>query len=108
MLYKIGIVLLEIEFEATLHKLILDSKIEGPTDIHPPLTQPLPLLKRRAGSQLRTPHGRIIRVFLDCDVRLALDDYTLDDPRVQKILYSQIVRQFQKRMPEYNQIWSDE
>ncbi len=103
MLYCLGVVLLEIEFEDTLESLIVDSSLDGAASL-----QQLMLLKRRAGRELGTLYGRIIRMCLDCDFGLGLDEYTLDDPRVQKIFYSQVVRQFQERMPEYDKIWSDE
>ena len=103
MLYCLGVVLLEIEFEDTLESLLVDSTLDGVASL-----QHLMLLKRRAGRELGTLYGRIIRMCLDCDFGLGLDEYTLDDPRVQKIFYSQVVRQFQERMPEYNKIWSDE
>lgn len=103
MLYCRGVVLLEIEFEDTLESLLVDSTLGGVANL-----QHLMLLKRRAGRELGTLYGRIIRMCLDCDFGLGLDEYTLDDPRVQKIFYSQVVRQFQERMPEYNKIWSDE
>lgn len=103
MLYCLGIVLLEIEFEDTLENLVLEFKLDGVADL-----QQLMMLKRRAGRELGTLYGRIIRMCLDCDFGLGLDEYNLDDPRVQKIFYSQVVRQFQERMPEYNKIWSDE
>ena len=103
MLYCLGVVLLEIEFEDTLESLIVDSTLDGAANL-----QQLMLLKRRAGRELGTLYGRIIRMCLDCDFGLGLDEYTLDDPRVQKIFYAQVVRQFQERMPEYDKIWSDE
>ena len=152
MLHCLGVVLLEIEFEDTLESLILDSTLGGVPDI-----QQMILLKRRAGRELGTLYGRIIRMCLDCDFGLgyvflesifprlnlvmssvrsvsegrnlypapklsaphqtsktdweiysSLDEYNLDDSRVQKVFYSQVVRQFQERMPEYNKIWSDE
>ena len=103
MLYCLGVVLLEIEFEDTLENLIVDSTLDGTVNL-----QQMMLLKRRAGRELGTLYGRIIRMCLDCDFGLGLDEYTLDDPRVQKVFYSQVVRKFQERMPEYNKIWSDE
>ena len=103
MLYCLGVVLLEIEFEDTLESLIVDSTLDGAANL-----QQLMLLKRRAGRELGTLYGRIIRMCLDGDFGLGLDEYTLDDPRVQKIFYAQVVRQFQERMPEYDKIWSDE
>ena len=103
MLYCLGVVLLEIEFEDSLESLLVDSALDGVADL-----QHLMLLKKRAGRELSTLYGRIIRMCLDCDFGLGLDEYTLDDPRVQKIFYPQVVRQFQERMPEYNKIWSDE
>ena len=102
-LYCLGVVLLEIEFEDTLESLIVDSMLDGVANL-----QHLMLLQRRAGRELGTLYGRIIRMCLDCDFGLGLDEYTLEDPRVQKIFYSQVVRQFQERMPEYNKIGSDE
>lgn len=103
MLYCLGVVLLEIEFEDTLESLIVDSTLDGAANL-----QQLMLLKRRAGRERGTLYGSIIRMCLDCDFGLGLDEYTLDDPRVQKVFYSQVVRQFQERMPEYDKIWSDE
>lgn len=103
MLYCLGVVLLEIEFEDTLESLIVDPTLDGAADL-----QQLILHERRAGREVGTLYGRIIRMCLDCDFGLDLDAYTLDDPRVQKIFYSQLVRQFQERIPEYDKIWSDE
>jgi hypothetical protein len=106
-LYHLGIMLLELEFEDTLENLIAKSKLECLPQTDAMLTHRLTLLKRRAGEQLGTLYGRIVRMCLDCDFGLGLDEYTLEDPRVQRIFYSQIVRQFQERMPEYSKIWDD-
>lgn len=108
MLHCLGIILLELEFEDTLESLIVESKIDGFADADMPLTQQLLLVKRRAGMQLGTLYGRIVRMCLDCDFGLGLDKYTLDDPKVQSAFYSQVVKQFQERMPEYSKIWSDD
>ena len=65
MLYCLGVVLLEIEFEDTLESLIVDSTLGGVPDL-----QQMILLKRRAGRELGTLYGRIIRMCLDCDFGL--------------------------------------
>ena len=106
-LYRLGVLLMEIEFEDTLESLIERSKLSGLPEMEGPLVDNLTFLKRRAGEQLGTLYGRIVRMCLDCDFGLGLEEYTLDDPRVQRIFYSQIVRQFQERMPEYSRIWAD-
>ena len=108
MLYCLGIVLLEIEFGDRLENLIEWTKLPDSPRLDEPLTRQLQLLKRRSGEQLGTLYGRIVRMCLDCDFGLGLDEYTLQDPRVQKVFYSQVVTQFQERMPEYSKIWSDE
>ena len=65
MLHCLGVVLLEIEFEDTLENLILDSTLGGVPDL-----QQMIMLKRRAGRELGTLYGRIIRMCLDCDFGL--------------------------------------
>ena len=107
LLWALGVMLLEIEFEDTLERLVEKSKLDGVAQMDAPLAYHLPMLKRRAGEQLGTLYGRIVRMCLDCDFGLGLDEYRLDDPRVQQVFYSRIVRQFQERMPEYSRIWSD-
>ena len=65
MLHCLGVVLLEIEFEDTLESLIVGSTLGGVPDL-----QQMILLKRRAGRELGTLYGRIIRMCLDCDFGL--------------------------------------
>ena len=107
-LFKLGLLLLEIEFEDTLENLLVESKMEGLAELTVPLTQRFMLLKRQAGTQLGTRYGRIVRMCLNCDFGLGLDEYSLGDTRVQEIFYSQVIQQFQDRMPEYSRIWSDD
>ena len=107
-LHCLGVILLELEFEDTLESLIVELEVDDRANADVPLTQQLLLLKRRAGTQLGTLYGRIVRMCLDCDFGLGLDEYTLDDPKVQRVFYSQVVKQFQDRMPEYSKIWSDD
>ena len=107
-LYCLGITLLEIEFGNRLENLIEWTRLPGASQLDQPLTRQLQVLKRRSGEQLGTLYGRIVRMCLDCDFGLGLDEYTLQDPRVQKVFYSQVIAQFQERMPEYSRIWSDD
>ncbi|KAG8527362.1 uncharacterized protein KY384_007514 [Bacidia gigantensis] len=113
MLHCLGVILLELEFEDTLESLVAESSLDSTaseTSLPPPptLMHHLLFLKRRAGTQLGTLYGRIVRMCLDCDFGLGLDEYSLDDPRVQKVFYSQVIRPFQERMPEYSKIWADD
>jgi len=106
-IYRLGIMLLELEFEDTLANLVQKSKVEGSAPADMLIADPLLLLKHRAGEHLGTLYGRIVRMCLDCDFGLGLNDYPLEDANVQKVFYSRIVRQFQERMPEYSKIWED-
>ena len=99
---------LEIEFGDRLENLIERTRLPGAPQLDQPLICQLQILKRRSGEQLGTLYGRIVRMCLDCDFRLGLDEYTLQDPRVQKVFYSQVVVPFQESMPDYSKIWSDE
>ncbi len=107
LIYRLGIMLLELEFEDTLSNLVERSMTDGSLPIDILLSDSLLLLKRRAGENLGTLYGRMVRICLDCDFGLGLNDYPLEDSQVQKIFYSQVVRQFQERMPEYSRIWEE-
>ena len=65
------------------------------------------MLKQRAGTQLGTLYGRIVRMCLDCDFGLGLEEYRLEDRRVQRVFYERVVRVFQEGMPEFERIWED-
>ena len=108
MLYCLGVILLEIEFGDRLEDLIEWTRLPGTPQLDQPLMRQLQMLKRRSGEQLGTLYGRIVRMCLDCDFGLGLDEYTLQDPHVQRAFYSQVIVPFQESMPEYSKIWSDE
>lgn len=107
LIYRLGIMLLELEFEDTVANLVEKSMTEGTPPIDVFRADSMFLLKRRAGEHLGTLYGRIVRMCLDCDFGLGLDDYPLEKSDVQKIFYSRVVQQFQERMPEYSRIWED-
>lgn len=107
LIYQLGVMLLELEFEDTLPSLVEKSTLEGNLSVDMLSTDPLILLKHRAGEQLGSIYGRMVWMCLDCDFGLGLNNYPLEDPHVQKVFYSRIVRQFQERMPEYGRIWED-
>jgi hypothetical protein len=106
LIHRLGIMLLELEFGITMPTLeegkisdeveLLDSQL---------LPSPLLLLRQRAGEQMGTVYGRIVRMCLDCDFGLGLEEYRLDDPEVQKVFYARIVRQLQDRMEDISRIW---
>ncbi|KAH0541226.1 hypothetical protein FGG08_004282 [Glutinoglossum americanum] len=107
-LFGLGVILLELEFEASLEAIIREFKLDGiPQSPDAPLAHQLLIPKCRAGQQMGTAYGRIVRMCLDCDFGLGLDSYSLEDPRLQKLFYSQIVRQFEDGMPDYAKIWPD-
>ena len=107
-LFRLGIILLELEFEASLEAIIHEFKVDGiPQLPDAPLAHQLLIPKRHAGEQMGTLYGRIVRMCLDCDFGLGLHRYSLDDPRLQKLFYSQIVRQFEDGMPDYSKIWPE-
>ncbi|KAH0559285.1 hypothetical protein GP486_004201 [Trichoglossum hirsutum] len=107
-LFRLGVILLELEFEASLEAIIQELRVDGiPQAPDAPLAHQLLIPKRHAGERMGTLYGRIVRMCLDCDFGLGLDNYSLSDPRLQRLFYSQIVCQFEDGMPDYSKIWPE-
>ena len=96
-LFRLGMILLELEFEDSLEKIIGKFKIHGvaPEGPEVSLSQQLLLPKHRAGEEMGTDYGRMVRMCLDCDFGLGLHQYSLDDRQLQRAFYLQVVCQFQ-------------
>ena len=108
LIHHLGLMLLELEFDDTMQLILNKHKRQGSFDsLDTLLDSPLMVLKQKAGEQLGTMYGRIVRMCLDCDFGLGLSEYSLDEVDVQKVFYSRIVKQFQERMPEYSKIWEE-
>ncbi len=68
-LFRLGMISLELEFEDSLEKIIEKSRVhdlphEGSETL---LSKRLLLPKHRAGEEMGTDYGRIVRICLDCD-----------------------------------------
>ena len=89
-------ILLELEFEESLETIIEKFKIHGRTHEGPEisLSQQVLLPKHRAGEEMRTDYGRMVRICLDCDFGLGLHKYSLGDEQWQRAFYLQLVCQF--------------
>lgn len=92
-LFRLGMILLELEFEDTVEGIGEKWNPLGPRkqDPHESLARNVLIPKYRAGDQMGTDYGRIVRMCLDCDFGLGLHDYSLDDRQVQRAFYLQIV-----------------
>lgn len=107
LIYRLGIMLLELEFEDNVSNLIEKSMSDGTPPIEMFRAESLVLLKRRAGEHLGTLYGRIVRMCLDCDFGLGLEEYGFERGDVKRVFYESVVLRFQERMPEYQKIWED-
>jgi hypothetical protein len=107
LIHRLGLILLELEFNDSFGRLLENLQSQGLENLSSIIASPLVLLKQKAGEHLGTLYGRIVRICLDCDFGLGLNEYSLHDPAVQKVFYSRIVRQFQERMPEYSRVWDE-
>ena len=89
-------VLLELEFEDSLKTIIEKFKIHGLTHEGPEisLSQQVLVPKHRAGEEMRTDYGRMVRICMDCDFGLGLHKYSLDDEQWQTAFYLQPVCQY--------------
>lgn len=109
-LFRLGMILLELEFEDTVEGISEKCNPLGPGNQNPheSLARRLLTPKYRAGDQMGTDYGRIVRMCLDCDFGLGLHDYSLDDRQVQRAFYLQIVCQFQKLLPAWEKIYGQQ
>jgi hypothetical protein len=107
-LFRLGVILLELEFEASLEAIIQDFEVDGmPQAPDAPLAHQLLVPKRYAGEQMGAQYGQIVRMCLDCDFGLGLGHYSLSDPRLQRGFYSKVVSQFEYYMSDYSRIWPE-
>lgn len=106
-LFRLGMILLELEFEDTIEGIREKCSPFGPgkQDLHESLTRRLLTPKYRAGEQMGTDYGRMVRMCLDCDFGLGLHEYSLEDRQVQRAFYLQVVCQFQKLLPTWEKIY---
>ena len=106
-LFRLGMILLELEFEDSLEGIAETCNPNRAENQDPQESWARRLLipKSRAGEKLGTDYGRIVRMCLDCDFGLGLLDCSLDDRRLQKAFYVQIVCQFQKLLPSWEKIY---
>lgn len=106
-LFRLGMILLELEFEDSVEGIAERCNPNRAENEDPQASWARRLLipKSRAGDRLGTDYGRIVRMCLDCDFGLGLLDCSLDDPRLQKAFYVQIVCQFQKLLPSWEKIY---
>ena len=106
-LFRLGMILPELEFEDSLEKIIEKFKIHGLAQDGPEtsLSQQLLLPKHRAGEEMGTDYGRMVRMCLDCDFGLGLHQYSLDDKQLQRAFYLQVVCQFHDLLPSWEKIY---
>lgn len=106
-LFRLGMILLELEFEDTVEGMSEKCNPLGPGRQDPGDSMARRLLtpKYRAGDQMGTVYGRIVRMCLDCDFGLGLHDYSLADRQVQRAFYLQVVCQFHKLLPSWEKIY---
>lgn len=105
-LFRLGMILLELEFEDSVDGIAEKCDPNGTApDSHESWSRRLLIPKSRAGDNLGTDYGRIVRMCLDCDFGLGLLDCSLDDRRLQRAFYVQIVCQFQKLLPSWEKIY---
>lgn len=106
-LFQLGMLLLELEFEESLDVLTEKWNTIFPRvqDLGEPLTRRLLVPKCHAGENLGPGYGRIVRMCLDCDFGLGLPTYSLNDRSVQKAFYLQIICQFKELLPTWEKLY---
>ncbi len=109
-LFQLGMILLELEFEDSLERIaerwqISGSGTQGSQGSQESLAHRLQVPKYHAGENLGTNYGKIVRMCLDCDFGLGLNEYSLDDRQLQKAFYLRIICQFRDLLPSWEKIY---
>lgn len=106
-LFQLGMLLLELEFEESLDILTekWNSIIPSVQDSGESLTRRLLVPKYHAGEHLGPTYGRIVRMCLDCDFGLGIPVYSLNDRSVQEAFYLQIICQFKELVPKWETLY---
>ena len=93
--FQLGMILLELESEDSLARIAERGQINGSDtqDSREFRAHRVQVPESHDGGTLRTDYGRIVRMCLDCDFGLGLNE-SLDDRRLQKTFYPQLICQF--------------
>lgn len=106
-LFQLGMLLLELEFEEPLDVLTekwntIFPRVQG---LGESLARRLLVPKYHAGENLGPNYGRIVRMCLDCDFGLGIPAYSLNDRSVQKAFYLQVICQFKEQVSKWETAW---